>query len=62
MSKKVKIRNRKKVDVLELSKSEKPHLLKETKEKLWQKPVEARFWQSLAEIESVIINGYKIDF
>jgi hypothetical protein len=24
--------------------------------------VEARFWQSLAEIERVTINGYKIDF
>jgi hypothetical protein len=34
MSKKVKIRNRKRVDVLELSKSEKTHLLKEAKEKL----------------------------
>jgi hypothetical protein len=34
MSKKVKIRNRKKVDVLELSKSEKTISLKEAKEKL----------------------------
>jgi len=51
-----------KVDVLKLSKSEKVNLLKEAKEKLRKKLVEARFWQSLAEIERVTINGYKIDF
>jgi hypothetical protein len=51
-----------KVDVLKLSKSEKVNLLKEAKEKLRKKLVEARFWQSLAETERVIINGYKIDF
>jgi len=62
MSKKSKNPKPKKVDVLELSKSEKTHLLKEAKEKLRQKLVEARFWQSLAEIERVIINGYEIDF
>jgi hypothetical protein len=51
-----------KVDVLKLSKSEKAHLLKEAKDKLRQKLVEARFWQSLAGIERVTINGYKINF
>jgi len=52
----------KKVDLLELSDSKKAHLLKEAKEKLRQKLVEAKFWQSLAETERVTINGYKIDF
>jgi len=62
MSKKSRNRKPKKVDILKLSKSEKVNLLKEAKEKLRKKLVEARFWQSLAEIERVIINGYKIDF
>jgi hypothetical protein len=62
MSKKSRNRKPKKVDVLKLSKSEKAHLLKEAKEKLRQKMVEARFWQSFAETERVTINGYKIDF
>jgi hypothetical protein len=62
MSKKKKNLKPKKVDVLKLSKSEKAHLLKEAKDNLRQKLVEARFWQSLAETEKVTINGYKIDF
>ena len=62
MSKKSRNRKPKKVDVLKLSKSERAHLLKEAKEKLRQKMVEARFWQSFAETERVTINGYKIDF
>ncbi|HUT16855.1 MAG TPA: hypothetical protein VMW84_00980 [Acidobacteriota bacterium] len=62
MSKKKKKSKPKKVDILKLSKSEKAHLLKEAKDNLRQKLVEARFWQSLAETERVTINGYKIDF
>jgi hypothetical protein len=62
MSKKSENPKPKKVDILKLSKSEKAHLLKEAKEKLRQKLVEARFWQSLAGTERVTINGYKIDF
>ena len=50
------------VDLLELSDSEKAHLLKEAKENLRQKLVEARFWQSLAETERITINGQKVDF
>ena len=52
----------KKVDLLELSDSEKTHLLKEAKENLKQKLVEAKFWQSLAETERITINGQKVDF
>jgi hypothetical protein len=62
MSKKNKNPKPKKVDILKLSKSEKAHLLKEAKDNLRQKLVEAKFWQSLAETERVTINGYKIDF
>lgn len=52
----------KKVDLLELSESEKTHFLKEAKENLKQKLVEAKFWQSLAETERITINGQKVDF
>ena len=62
MSTKKKNLKPKKVDVLELSNSKKARLLKEVKENLRRKLVEARFWQSFAEIERVTINGYKIDF
>jgi len=60
--KKSKPKKVEKVDVLKLSKSKKAHLLKEAKDNLRQKLVEAKFWQSLAETERVTINGYKIDF
>jgi hypothetical protein len=62
MSTKKKKPKPKKVDLLELSDSEKAHLLKEAKENLRQKLVEARFWQSLAETERITINGQKVDF
>ena len=52
----------KKVDLLELSDSEKTNFLKEAKENLKQKLVEAKFWQSLAETERITINGQKVDF
>jgi tRNA A37 threonylcarbamoyladenosine dehydratase len=62
MSTKKKKSNPKKVDFLDLSDSEKAHLLKETKDKLRLKLVEARFWQSLAETEKITINGQTIQF
>jgi hypothetical protein len=52
----------KKVDLLELSDSKKLRLLKEAKENLQQRLVEAKVWQSLAENERVTINGQTIDF
>jgi len=54
--------NPKKVDFLELSDSEKAHLLKEAKDNLRMKLVEAKFWQSLAETEKITINGQTIQF
>jgi len=62
MSTKKKKSNPKKVDFLDLSDSEKAHLLKEAKDKLRLKLVEARFWQSLAETEKITINGQTIQF
>jgi len=62
MSTKKKKPNPKKVNFLELSDSEKAHLLKEAKDKLRLKLVEAKFWQSLAETEKITINGQAIQF
>lgn len=62
MSTKKKQPKPKKVDFLELSEHEKAHFLKEVKENLRQKLVEARFWRSLAESDRVTINGQAIDF
>jgi hypothetical protein len=62
MSTKKRTPKPKKVDLLELSESEKTNFLKEAKENLKQKLVEAKFWQSLAETERITINGQKVDF
>ena len=65
MSKRKKTANQakpKKVDLLELSAAKKTRLLNEAKEKLRQQLVEAKFWQSFAETEKVIINGQIINF
>jgi len=62
MSTKKKKTNPKKVNFLELSDSEKAHLLKEAKDNLRLKLVEAKFWQSLAETEKITINGQTIQF
>ena len=62
MSTKKKKANPKKVDFLDLSDSEKAHLLKEAKDNLRLKLVEAKFWQSLAETEKITINGQTIQF
>jgi tRNA A37 threonylcarbamoyladenosine dehydratase len=51
-----------KVDLLQLSDSQKINLLKQAKDNLRQKLEEARFWQSLAEIDRVTINGQTIGF
>jgi len=62
MSTKKKKATPKKVNFLELSDSEKAHLLKEAKDNLRLKLVEAKFWQSLAETEKITINGQTIQF
>jgi tRNA A37 threonylcarbamoyladenosine dehydratase len=62
MSTKKKTQKPKKVDILELSSSKKARLLKKFQENLRQKRMEAKFWQSLAKIEQITINGQTIQF
>jgi tRNA A37 threonylcarbamoyladenosine dehydratase len=62
MSTKKKTQKPKKVDILELSSSKKARLLKKVQENLRQKRMEAKFWQSLAKIEQITINGQTIQF
>ena len=53
-------RNKKKLkkpNLLEMSNHERNELIKEVREKLRQKTVEAKLWQSLLEAESLTING-----
>jgi hypothetical protein len=50
-----------KIDLLELSDSEKASFIKETKRNLRKRLVEAKFWRNLAENERVIINGLAIN-
>ena len=47
----------KKLNVLEMSKHERTQLIKEVREKLRQKTIEAKLWQSLFEAENLTING-----
>jgi hypothetical protein len=62
VSTKKKTSKPKKGDLLELSSSKKARLLKKAKENLRQKRMEAKFWQSLAKIERITINGQTIQF
>ena len=53
-------RNKKKLkrlNLLEMSNHERIKLIKEVKEKLQQKAIEAKVWQSLLEAENLTING-----
>jgi len=47
----------KKLDLLEMSNPQRIQLIKEVREKLRQKTVEAKLWQSLIDAEIVTING-----
>jgi len=52
-------RNKKKLkrlDLLEMSNSERNQLVKEVREKLRQRITEAKLWQSLLEVKSLTIN------
>jgi len=54
------IRNKKKLkklNLLEMSNHERNRLIKEAKETLRQKTMEAKLWQSLLEAETLTING-----
>lgn len=47
----------KKLDLLEMSNPQRIQLIKEVREKLRQKTVEAKLWQRLLETENLTING-----
>ncbi len=47
----------KKLNLLEIPNPERNQLIKEIREKLRQKIMEAKLWQSLLEVEDLTING-----
>jgi len=47
----------KKLNLLEIPNPERNQLIKEIREKLRQKIMEAKLWQSLLELEDLTING-----
>jgi len=47
----------KKSDLLKMSKQERIQLIREVREKLRQKIIEAKLWQSLLDTENLTING-----
>ncbi len=57
-----KNRTPKKIDLLKLSDSEKVNVIREVRQNLRQKRVEAKLWQSFLETEKLTINGEKICF
>ena len=52
-----KKRNRKKLNLLEIPQHKRIKLIKEAREKIQQKIIEAKLWQSLLETEKLTING-----
>jgi len=48
---------KKKLNLLEFSDAEKIKMLREIRENLQEKIIEAKIWKSLIESDSVIING-----
>lgn len=53
-------KNSKTIDLMKMSNSERVVLIKGVKEKLREKVIEAKLWQSLLEAENVTINGKEI--
>lgn len=50
-------RNKKKVDLLEMSNSERAQLIKKVREKFQQKVVESKLQKMLLEAENLTVNG-----
>ncbi|MEM3458438.1 MAG: hypothetical protein QXN36_02265 [Candidatus Bathyarchaeia archaeon] len=50
-------KNKKPQNLLELPNPERLKLIKELKEKLQQRIIEEKLWQSLLETENIVING-----
>jgi hypothetical protein len=57
---KTKNKNSKKIDISKMPKNERIKLIREVREKLREKIIEAKLWQSLIEAEKVTINGNTI--
>lgn len=53
-------KSRQKINLLNMSDPEKIKILRELRQNLRQKIIEAKLWQSLIEAETVTINGNKI--
>lgn len=47
----------KKIDLLEVSDAKRVQLIKEVRETLQEKVIEAKLWKSLVEVENLKING-----
>jgi hypothetical protein len=56
----LKKKKQKKINLLEMSDYEKMKLIREVKENLRQKIVEAKLWKSFMEAENLTINGKAI--
>lgn len=50
----------KKINLLEMSDSEKIEIIKQLKQSLHMRIVEAKLWQSLTNMENLVINGENI--
>jgi SET domain-containing protein len=50
-------KNPKKIDLLEVPEAKRVQLIKEVKETLKEKIIEAKLWKSLVEIEDLNVNG-----
>jgi hypothetical protein len=57
---KTRNKNSKKIDILKMPRYERIKLLREVKEQLREKIIEAKLWQSLIEVETVTVNGNRI--
>ncbi|MEM3577105.1 MAG: hypothetical protein QXX51_01440 [Candidatus Bathyarchaeia archaeon] len=55
-------KNQKKINLLEVSDAEKIKLMREIKQNLRQRVVEAKLWQSFVNAESITINGETIQW
>jgi len=49
--------NKKKLNLLEMPNPERVNFFKEVREKLQQRILEAKLWQSLLEVENLVVNG-----
>jgi len=53
-------KNKKQLNLLELPNPERVKIIKEVREKLQQRIIEEKLWQSLLDAENIVINGNTI--